>query len=158
MVDRVARARATQLLRNFISGKVTNDEFEDGCPQTQDRAIHAIWETAWVLYDDLSEHRLTGQHRLTTDMRRICVRWLLFLYSDLDYEWPDIRLPGIDPATRIQQSRWRRLLGFPQAAVTSEVADKFLASGHYPVWPFASIKNYRQALLNPRLLSGARAQ
>ena len=153
MVDRDARDRAAQLLRNFVSGKITNDEFADGCPSTLDRAIVAIWDTAWVLYDDLSEHRLTGRHRLTSDMRRICVRWILFLHNNHEYEWPDTILPGIDPATRTEQSFWRRLFGLPSTLLEPEVARRFLASGHYPVWPFVSAKDYSQALQNPRLLS-----
>lgn len=158
MVDRDARDRAAQLLRNFVSGKITNDEFADGCPPTQDRAIDAIWGTAWVLYDDISEHRLIGRNRLPSDMRRVCLRWLLFLHNDHDYEWPDLSLPGIDPATRTQQSVWRRLLGLLKGSLAPEVARAFLASGHYPVWPFASAKDYRQALRNPRLLSGGNVQ
>ena len=152
MVDRNVRDRAAQLLRNFISGKITNDAFADQCPVTTDRAIYAIWDTAWVLYSDMHTHRLIGKHRLSVDMRRVCVRWLLFLHSNDEYEWPDISLPGIDPSTRIQQSLWRRLLKLDNS-LAPDVANEFMASGHYPVWPFISVKAYRQALKAPRLLS-----
>jgi hypothetical protein len=153
LVDRDARDRAAQLLRNFISGKITNDAFEDQCPVTEDRAIDAIWATAWVLYSDTYEHRLIGKHRLTVDMRRICVRWLLFLHNSDEYLWPTIPLPGIDPATRLQAGFWRRLLAPGSSLLAHDVADRFLASGHFPVWPFISTKAYRLALRSPRLLS-----
>lgn len=157
MVDRNARDRAAQLLRDFVSGKLSNDAFADGAPATSDRAIAAIWDTAWVLYSDMKAHHLTGTHRLSPDTRRICVRWLLFLHSDRPYEWPDIYLPGIDPAARGEPRYWRRLFfGFSTYAVAPDAAQNFLAAGHYPVWPFLSAADYRQALRQPRLLSGRR--
>lgn len=157
-VDRYARDRAAQLLRNFISGRVTNDEFEDCVPPTLDRAVLAIWDTAWVLYDDRKEHVLSGRYRPTADMRRICVRWLLFLHSNHEYEWPDLCLPGIDPATRTEPSFWQRVFHIPERLLTPKMAAEFLAAGHYPVWPFISKSNYRHALRKPRLLSGFRSQ
>ena len=61
-VDRPARDTVSQLLRNFVSGKISNDAFEDAQPTTHDLAIDAIWHTAWVFYDDFNEHRLIGRH------------------------------------------------------------------------------------------------
>jgi hypothetical protein len=154
LVDRNARDHAAQLLRNFISGKISNDDFDDGCPTTKDPAIDAIWSTAWVLYDDMNTHNLIGRHRLTADMRRICVRWILFLQSDFDYQWPDISLPGIDPATRMQKGFFRRLFGIASDTLDADEAKHFLSAGHYPVWPFISAADYRNALRKPKLLSG----
>ena len=45
-VDTGARRQAAHIFRNFINGKISNDEFEDSIPNTRDRAILAIWETA----------------------------------------------------------------------------------------------------------------
>jgi hypothetical protein len=152
MVDRGARDRAAQLLRDFVSGKISNDEFEDNQPPSTDHAIAAIWKTAWVFYNDTYAHRLVDRHRLPADMRRICARWIIFLHSDCEYVWPDIPLPGIDPATRIEEGFWRRLVATGSAPLRPETAREFLAAGHYPVWPFSSAKDYREALRKPRLL------
>jgi hypothetical protein len=157
MVDRGARDCAAQLLRDFVSGKISNDEFDDNRPRSADRAIDAIWNTAWVLYNGTYQHRLEGRHRLTADMRRICARWVLFLHSNNEYSWPDIDLPGIDPATRVEQGFWRKLFAAGSGPLRPEVAERFLAAGHYPVWPFISAKEYRDALQRPRLLAGAQS-
>jgi hypothetical protein len=39
------------------------------------------------LYSDLHEHRLVGRYRLSREVRREVARAILFLKSDLDYEW-----------------------------------------------------------------------
>ena len=155
-VDLPARKVASQLLRNFVAGHISNDEFEDAQPITNDLAIGAIWDTAWVLYDDLKEHRLIGKYRLPPDQRRACVRWILFLHSDLLYEWPTIYLPGIDPASRTQRSFLKRLFSVHQD-LSEENAAQFLSLGHYPVWPFLRVVDYKNALSKPRLLSASAA-
>jgi hypothetical protein len=155
-VDRRARDTASQLLRNFVSGRISNDAFEDAQPKTHDLAIDAIWDTAWVFYDDFKEHRLIGKYRLSPDQRRACVRWILFLHSDNPYEWPTIYLPGIDPASRIQRSFLKRLFSVHQHLHEKEVSD-FLSAGHYPVWPFIRVADYKKALSQPRLLSTSAA-
>lgn len=153
VVDRRARASAAQLLRDFISGKVTNFEFEERCPETHDRAIQAVWDTAWLFYDDFKTHRLTGRHALDVTIRRMIVRWVVFLHSDLEYKWPHLHQPGADPNTRVEQSALRRLIS-PFRLKRTE-ANKFLNAGHYPVWPFVSVKDYKAAISRPRLLSRA---
>lgn len=155
-VDNCARRQAAQIFRNFINGKISNDEFEDSMPITKDRAVLAIWETAWVFYDDLKEHRLVGRHTLPSDQKRACVRWLLFLHSDLEYGWPDIRLPGLDPVSRVEPNSWRR--AWQRANLQDTLApkdvDQFLSAGHYKVWPFTSVADYKAALRSRRLLAG----
>lgn len=157
MVDREARDRAADVFRALITGKISNDAFEDSWPRTSDRAIDAIFDTAWLLYSDDRQHKLVGTDRLPTDTRRTCIRWLLFLHGDLDYEWPDLSLPGLDPAVRVERRWWKRILAVTSRdALRPEVAKSFLAAGHYPVWPFIRVTDYRNALRHPRFLSGGR--
>ncbi len=152
-VDYASRKEASQLFRDFISGKISNDEFEDSQPVTHDLAVCAIWDTAWAFYDDLKEHRLTKQHRLTSEQRRACVRWILFLHSDLLYEWPHLRIPGNDPALRIRSSIGNHF-GWPPFGVSKADAKDFLNAGYYPVWPFLRFSDYKASLASPRLLNG----
>ena len=62
MVDRKARDEFAELLRHFIAGRITNDEFEDQVPlSSKDLAIVEIWwRAAWQFYGDLYQHTLTG--------------------------------------------------------------------------------------------------
>ena len=157
MVDRAARDEAAQALRRFINGKITNFAFEALCPTTGDPAIHAIWNTSWLFYDDFKTHRLDGRNGLSMDQRKSCVRWIIFLHNDLEYSWPHLARPGSDPNLRVRKSVWRGLLGLDPFDLSSEEARKFMAAGHYAVWPFISVRDYKQALRFPRLLSGRRA-
>src|SRR5262249_42521171 len=151
MIDRDARDKAATQLRRFVSGKITNDEFEDSEIVTSDRAIKAIWGTAWCFYDDFKVHRLTGRHRLPPAQRRECLRWILFLDSDHEYVWPDISLPGVDPLRRVRVGA--KYLGFLMSGgLTAEKARQFLAAGDYQAWPFASHVQYKGALRQPRRL------
>lgn len=89
MIDRQARRRASELLRHLGAGLIANDQFEDRFPTaSEDVAIDEIRSQAWFLYSDLREYRLAGKHRLAADARREVARWILFLQSDLEYEWP----------------------------------------------------------------------
>lgn len=157
MIDRSARDEAAQVLRNFINGKITNLAFEALCPTTGDPAIHAIWDTAWLFYDDFKTHRLDGGNGLSIEQRKACVRWIVFLHNNQEYSWPHLTLPGIDPNLRVRKSVWSGLLGLDPLDLSSEEARKFLAAGHYAVWPFISVQEYKRALRSPRLLSGRRA-
>ncbi|NSX55630.1 hypothetical protein [Parasulfitobacter algicola] len=151
-LDIKARREAAQIFRNFLNGKITNDDFENQMPTTHDRAIDAIWDTAWLFYDDFKTHHLKGRYAMPSDQKRACIRWILFLHSSLEYKWPDLYLPGWDPSLRIKKSFWQRI--FSLDALPTDKAKAFLCSGHYAVWPFISVIDYKSALSNPTLLSG----
>lgn len=155
LVDLEARKSASQLFRAFISGKITNFAFEENQPITVDPAIPAIWNTSWLLYDDFEEHKLLQHRKLAMDVRRVCLRWLIFLHTDNPYDWPEIPLPGSDPTLRIQsRSLWDHLRG-KTGVLERESVEKFLATGNYAVWPFISQKSYRQALRQPKFMRGS---
>lgn len=151
-VDPVARRIAAQLLRRFIGGRISNDMFEDSEPQTNDRAVRAIWNTMWPFYDDLHEHVLSGKYKLSREDLRLCSRWLMFLHTDQPYVWPDIALAGFDPSQRVQPNALLRF--FSLGALKPEVARAFLTAGDHAYWPFASKADYQTALSAPRLLAG----
>src|SRR5512143_2868744 len=95
MVDRIARLRAGELLRHFAAGQISNDEFEDSFPsRSLDAAVQELRSEAWFLYDDLREYRLAGKDRLSSEMRHQIARWVLFLHTELEYEWPVRTLPA----------------------------------------------------------------
>jgi hypothetical protein len=92
MIDRPARSDlATQLLR-LVTGDMTNDEFDDNYGErridSEDAAVAEIATFGWGLYSDLTRYRLKGRHALPDELRRTADRAVLFLQTDLDYEWP----------------------------------------------------------------------
>jgi hypothetical protein len=87
MVDRSARIRLSELTTQLASGDVTNCEFEDSIPESDDPAVAAIAEAIWRYYDDLHEHTLSGRSALTRDGRAVFARIQSFLSTDLEYRW-----------------------------------------------------------------------
>ena len=121
-------------------------------PLTADPAVAAIWDTAWAYYSDMREHRLRGPDRLHPDTKRAWIRWILFLDSDLQYEWPAIRHPGNDPEAQ-RSDMWAWLTSALKKDSAKPFEQRFTKSGHYPVWPFFSAREYRLALRNPKRLA-----
>ena len=99
MIDREARAEAFKALRRFIECQSTSDEYEDEYPlpdvsgrrRSPDPAIQAIYEFSWSWFDDFYPHKLDGPHSLPEDTRQVAERCLLFLRSDVAYEWKQVR-------------------------------------------------------------------
>jgi len=155
MIDRAARDRAATLLRRFVGGRMTNDDFDSDFPQSRtDPALDALSGASWHLYSDNSTHRLTGRHALTREGRRQVLRWVLFLHSGLEYEWPDFNWYRVvrTPSPLID---WllRGALTRRKEREAAEIAE-FQAAGDYDVWPFIREADLRRALRHPRLLGG----
>src|SRR4051794_20846812 len=92
MIDRNARRELAELLMHLTSGRMTNFRFEDSLTfRSLDPAIHQICrQGAWGLYSDLKEYRLSGKYRLGSAAKHEVARRILFLQTDLDYQWPII--------------------------------------------------------------------
>ena len=149
MVDRESRRRLAELLRHFVAGLISNDEFEDRCPHgSRDSAVRQIMdEGAWFLYDDLHEHRLTGRYKLNARDRESVARWILFLETDLSYEWPIVSL-GL------------RLALVPINLVTfgllGRIVQRYASQGGaVHLWPFRRRPDYEAALKEPPYLRNA---
>jgi hypothetical protein len=156
MIDRKSRNITAAVLRRLMSGKITNDEFENTLAGAcnADPAISAIGQMGWLLYSDLHEHYLVGKDRVGPFDRREVIRWILFLDSDFEYVWPKLNLPGVDPLRRVRRLPW--LHPFSDG-VSKRDAAKFLEAGDYFAWPFASRAQFKYALRNPRRLAGRQA-
>ena len=89
MVDRIQRDAASRVLRSFIDGAITNGEFEAQFPRSEeDSALPAIKANVWMLYSDLHRHKLTGKHEPNAETRALLERCVLFLETNLEFEWP----------------------------------------------------------------------
>lgn len=146
IVDRHARDQAAQILRDFISGKVTNWDFMDSAPGSNDPAIFQVWNAMWYFFSDHVKYRLKGKHRLAPFERREALRFILFLDSDAPYEWPGRANP------------WAALLNDKQgslAKILRRPHRSFHAAGDIGAWPFARRGDMKQALKKPKRLRGA---
>ena len=148
MIDREARTKFAQAIRALVAGQITNDEFEDSRLSrlnTSDPAIAAIYqEGAWHLYSDLEEHRLRGKHAISRTDKSHVARWILFLKTDLPYEWPELR------GKRFFALGLGNLL-------TLGLANRFYTrwfkqQGDIDVWPFIRRQDYETALGRPPYL------
>ncbi|HEV7507825.1 MAG TPA: hypothetical protein VGS07_23275 [Thermoanaerobaculia bacterium] len=150
MVDRDARDKMVLLIRRLVAGRITNDEFEAGLPfGSSDPAVMEVYHRGlWSFYSDLSEHRLVGSHRLSRTARREVARFILFLKSDLNYEWPCRQL-------------WKELLWMLAGLLTLGVAGRLYwpwigTHGEVRVWPFLRKEDFEQAVRHPCYLAGAK--
>ncbi|MCE9526326.1 MAG: hypothetical protein K8R36_09765 [Planctomycetales bacterium] len=91
MIDKEARAELRIALRRLVTGRMTNDDFDDIYGKywsSQDGAVASIVEFGWSLYSDASTYRLKGRYAVSPEVRRFASRSILFLYTDQEYEWP----------------------------------------------------------------------
>ena len=183
MVDRQARRQYAQLLRQFISGHMTNKEYEkrfDGIQASAgDPAVQEVYDEIWMTYDDCYTHRMTGAHQLTGENRHSVARMVLFLHSDREYSWPLSQPWGCLVTFLLAADFWAAVLAvdrwpdFALLAVTigGVVAVPLLvcwivlhlcmkrrwdAVGDTNVWPFLRRAVFDEAVRQPRLLNGAR--
>lgn len=143
-IDRTARNKMAELLRHFMTGSITNFVFEDKIPPSKDPVISAIESSIWCFYDDLKEHKLDNEQVLPKEIKKLMSRWIMFLYSDEDYQWPSMSYPGIRP---LKHSMFSKLFGRPAKE------KKFMSYGDYNVWPFINEGSFNNAKENPKLLN-----
>jgi hypothetical protein len=148
MVDRSSRRTAGELLRLLVAGQITNDEFEDRMPRkSPDLAICEIFFAGWCLYSDQREYRLVGKHRVSSETRHHIALAILFLQTDLEYEWP---CRSMSQTFVLLLGSLLTLLGY-----AGRVAHKrFARSGDFDMWPFIRRSDYESARNEPRFLNG----
>lgn len=136
MIDRQARDNLAERLRHLASGTMTNYVFEDTGIRSEDAVIDEIESRlAWPCYDDTPEHRLSGSHALTDGARLDFARAILFLKSDLPYEW------------RLHRGIRGLLSRLFREALPEQRGDMC-------VWPFFRESDYREALQRQPYLHG----
>jgi hypothetical protein len=133
-------------LRRLASGRITNDEFDIAAVvASPDPAIGAIWDFGWGHYSDLGTYRLRGRHALTKPQLEAIARAVLFLDSDLPYEWPSLRPSLLE---------FFLLLG-TLGLLIGHRRRRWQANGPIEVWPFFRVADHDAALATPRRLRGA---
>ena len=155
-------------MRHLSVGHITNDDFEDRIlddvtsgwlPEQYYIAkeakidypiIKPMLELCWCLYDDTKRHKLIGRHKLSNEQLKDIARYILFLHSDLEYEWPyidvtnplikfsfkDILLIILTLGQNIRDESTKR------KHQIEELSDK----GDMDIWPFYSRQDYEEQL------------
>lgn len=135
------RRFGADLLRQFIAGEITNDQFHRNFPRNEsDAALKAIFRGAWVTYSDLREYRLVGKDTPSEKVRATLERCQLFLTTDLPFEWPEPKLKIL--------AGIMNLLSFGSIARRSE--EQLRKIGEVDYWPFIRKSDYTAALTQER--------
>lgn len=149
MVDRTLRDRLADAIQALIAGCITNYEFGDGLlkdgilldadpSRWPDQAIGPIGYAAWCLYSDTDEYTLSGPHKLSLAVRREVLRWVLFLRSDLEYEWP-----SFNPMLSLSGCLLSLLtLGISARLQAKRSIATWQRAGEQDVWPFIRRSDY----------------
>ena len=176
MVDKDRRKKLAYHLRQLSVGLSTNDEFEDNVMQDvtagwlpvhyykskeaefDDPIIRPMLELSWCLYSDLEEHSLTDRHKLTDQQLKDIARFILFLHTDIAYEWP-----YIDPTNPLLRLSFKEILlsvltlGQYYRNIKKDRLNDFnemQGLGDYNYWPFLTKESYQQQLTMPPFLQG----
>lgn len=146
-LDRKSRDRYAEVLRHFAAGRLTNYEYEYACEAyraSPDLALRELWWGMWPVYSDLREYRLTGKYRLLPEGRTTVARMVMFLHTDLPYEWPvSAGLLGC-LLNVLTLGFWGRIYGSSGGSCDRDV------------WPFFRAEDLARAIARPRLLGGTR--
>ncbi len=158
MVDRKRRDELAELLRHFVDGQLTNDEFDERAweivdsvarDRERDHVLEAVTSLTWYCYDDLRTHRIKGQWALLPEGNKEKARQIAFLYSDCEYRWPVQNfIPVLELFLMVVT------LGLAIPFLRARVRKRRKLEGDWSVWPFFSRKEYEAALAHPRLLAG----
>lgn len=94
MIDRELRTKLSGDLRALVTGRMTNDDFDDvyygKYLDSDDQAVREIAEFGWTMYssDLLYPYRLRGRHAVGPDERKFAARSILFLRTNNEYQEP----------------------------------------------------------------------
>jgi hypothetical protein len=148
VIDIQARQTAVDALtRFFIHTDISNFQYMDQFPHSNDPAIRSIWWMLWGCYDDLREHKMVGRYAVSPDALEVVNRCVLFLSSSREYEW-DSHVFSLKRATRAWLLSLRRLFRRPAPLTVHEQIQEVLSDepqGDARVWPFYRPADYDEA-------------
>jgi hypothetical protein len=149
MIDRHARDEHARRLRSLAAGRITNDDYEDNLPRSDDPSVYEVYANGgWYLYGDLEEYKLTGKNALTKETKHVVARWIMFLRSDMPYLWA--RTTGVAFSQKIAFVLTFGL-AFRRSVLARRRADE---KGDKDYWPFYNREQYEKALERPSFLGG----
>jgi len=176
MVDNDRRKKLAMHLRQLTTGQLSNDEFEErvmkdvtygSLPEqyyltneskTDDAVIRPILEFSWCLYNDTYNHKLTDKHKLSDEQTKEIARFILFLHSDLEYDWTYFDLTN--PLIRFSfKDILKSIITFGQHyrnlnLKREEEFELLKKTGDFELWPFKTQIEYEKQLTKQPFLKG----
>lgn len=148
MICRQSRDQLALALRQYVSGRISNDDLDSISVDWRDRGAVAIKEMAWALYDDNKNHYATGRYAIGRGDRHTIAQWIVFLHSDKEYVWPSYSF--------IQVNSWlinMLTLGWWGQRVTAR-RKEFEEAGDYAAWPFVTMADLEELRRQPKYFVG----
>ncbi|MGZ4819295.1 MAG: hypothetical protein ACXVZJ_11755, partial [Terriglobales bacterium] len=118
-------------LLDFYKGRITNDQMDDAWPHVaDDPALSKVFWAKWGLYSDLREEYIDPKLRRNYATAKAIHRCLMFLNSELEYQWVGTLETG--PIAWLLERFNRRRCEINEA-------------GDDSVWPFYRKEDYKRA-------------
>lgn len=176
MVDKERRKKLAFHLRHLSIGLISNDEFEDRImddvtygwlpeqyyrakeSKIDDPVIRPILEFTWCLYDDTFNYSLKGHYKLSDEQIKEIARYILFLHSDIEYDWTYIDLTN--PVFRFSFTDILKsiiTLGQHYRDLNLRREEEFelmKKTGDFEFWPFKTKSDYEGQLKKQPFLNG----
>lgn len=136
------RRQYAELIRQFLSGRMTNHQYEDRCDailDNADTAVGQVYYELWTSYCDLREHYVGLKHGMSRDARHTAARWIMFLHSNRPYEYPT---SGCLPI----------LISILTLGIVRKPDPKSAGDSH--CWPYFRESDFEHDLSRPKLLAG----
>jgi hypothetical protein len=143
-----ARQRYTELVRHFLSGRITNFKYEIACDalvRDLDEASDKVYCELWYYYSDVREHRMGRERGMTREGRRTAARWIMFLKSNRPFEYRHMIYPY-------------GLISFLTLGFVRKYEYPENTEGDRDYWPYYRKSDFDYDLAHPVYLSGARTQ
>ena len=143
------RNKLAESMRHYLSGRISNFEFMERTEElwvSKDKAVRKIMQSFWMGYDDLKEHKNEGKHKISSDGELYVKTMILFLKSDNEYNWEDLKYDNIPFL--------RAIIYLVTFGKYPEVWDKeIMKKGDYDVWPFLTKSEFDNEISNPKYLN-----
>ena len=114
-VNREARRRCAELLRDYLARRIDNDEFEDGLAEipvdVKDLGPEDVRHASYWIINDRKRCKFCGWSKLTRAERRALSRWLLFLYSDAPSASRATYPSGKNLGWAVSTAAWVKIVG-----------------------------------------------
>ena len=176
MVDNNRRKKLALHLRHLSTGQISNNQFEKRITKdvtygwlpeqyyrakeskTDDPIFRPILEFSWCLYNDTYNHKLTGKHKLSNEQTKEIARFILFLNSDLEYDWTYVDITN--PVIRFSFTDiLKSIISFGQHyrdlnLKREEEFELMKKAGDFELWPFKTRIQYEEQLKRQPFLNG----
>ena len=147
----------SEILDDITHGWLPEQYYRSAYAKKDDAVIIPILELCWGLYDDTRNHKLKGSDQLSPESLKVIARCILFLHTELEYEWPsfDYKSPLFSFSlvdflvcllTLGQNFRNKRKAQF-------EAYETFKKTGGFYYWPFYKKSDYDHQLTKQPFLS-----